>query len=237
MTDTFNILDFQRVFRTGLRSGASVSYSLENNVGHSVGSLLTETLFDNVNGARLPAFFTGSISGTVLTVSSVTSGSIAVGQTLQWSGVGSTEPMIESFGTGTGGVGTYNISIDEGTVGSGSMNTDGVIITPSWASGVQIIGHIQFPTLTAVANGFCSVHLFRNAQPTPLFGDDAYHQRINYNDTNPSYTSITTETGIMDVQSLNESWSLRGWQNSGASQSLTSTPNGGTYWLRAIFYP
>lgn len=53
----------------------------------------------------------GSASGTVLTVTSVTDpmGDIAVGQTIYVSGV-STGVTIASLGSGTGGVGTYNLS-------------------------------------------------------------------------------------------------------------------------------
>lgn len=55
------------------------------------------------------ASFTGSISGTVLTVSAMTSGTIVNGMALSYSG--NTPPTyITSFGTGTGGAGTYNIN-------------------------------------------------------------------------------------------------------------------------------
>jgi hypothetical protein len=66
------------------------------------------------------ANFTGSISGTVLTVSAVSSGTIVNGMALSYSGV--TPPLIiSSFGTGTGGAGTYNLSANAGTVTSRAM--------------------------------------------------------------------------------------------------------------------
>jgi hypothetical protein len=53
-----------------------------------------------------PSAFTGSISGTTLTVTAIASGQIFVGQTI--SGTGVTEgQMITAFISGTGGVGTY----------------------------------------------------------------------------------------------------------------------------------
>jgi hypothetical protein len=64
--------------------------------------------------------FTGSISGTVLTVSAVSSGTFTTGMALSYSGI--TPPItISSFGTGTGGVGTYNLSTSGGTVTSRAM--------------------------------------------------------------------------------------------------------------------
>lgn len=68
-----------------------------------------------------PTSFTGSISGTVLTVSAISSGTITVGQIL--TGAGITACPIASLGTGTGGTGTYNLAITQGTVGSEAMTT------------------------------------------------------------------------------------------------------------------
>jgi hypothetical protein len=53
--------------------------------------------------------FTGSISGTTLTVISVSSGTIGTGQSLFGVGIGS-EVIITALGTGSGGVGTYTIN-------------------------------------------------------------------------------------------------------------------------------
>jgi Pectate lyase superfamily protein len=66
--------------------------------------------------------FTGSISGTTLTVTSVTFGTFSVNQVITGSGVTS-GTTISSFGTGTGGVGTYTVSASQ-TVGSESMSVN-----------------------------------------------------------------------------------------------------------------
>lgn len=66
--------------------------------------------------------FTGSISGTVLTVSAVAAGAITVGQRVHYNGmVGSI--TVASFGTGSGGVGTYNLSTTAGVIASSPMAT------------------------------------------------------------------------------------------------------------------
>jgi hypothetical protein len=57
------------------------------------------------------AVFTASVSGTTMTVTAVTSGTIHVGMVL--SGVISANTTITALGTGTGGTGTYIVSISQ----------------------------------------------------------------------------------------------------------------------------
>lgn len=70
------------------------------------------------------AGFTGSISGTVLTVTAVATGTIVVGQTLFGTGI-TENTVITALGSGSGGVGTYNINTSQ-TVGSQTINAIGV---------------------------------------------------------------------------------------------------------------
>lgn len=70
------------------------------------------------------ALFTGSISGTTLTVTAITSGTIAINQALFGLGVTSAT-VITALGTGTGGVGTYTINQSQ-TVASTLMNSAAV---------------------------------------------------------------------------------------------------------------
>jgi hypothetical protein len=56
------------------------------------------------------AVVTGSIASTVLTVTAVSSGALAIGQVISGTGV-TAGTYIVSLGTGTGGVGTYNLSV------------------------------------------------------------------------------------------------------------------------------
>ena len=71
--------------------------------------------------APATAVFTGSISSTTLTVSSVSSGTIAVGQSLYGVGV-SAETVITALGTGTGGAGTYTVNVSQ-TVTARALNS------------------------------------------------------------------------------------------------------------------
>ena len=73
---------------------------------------------ESMNSATVGAIVTATISGTTMTVSAVTSGALHVGQTIQ--GVGVTlGTIITALGSGSGGVGTYTLSVAS-TVGSGT---------------------------------------------------------------------------------------------------------------------
>lgn len=108
--------------------GGAVTAVFQINTG------LDTTLYANGWGAGtwggiLPSSsvtFTGSIAGTTLTVTSVVSGTLAVGQLISASGVSASPPgsaatYITALGTGTGGVGTYTVGVSQ-TVSSRTMN-------------------------------------------------------------------------------------------------------------------
>ena len=75
-------------------------------------------------GGQVGAVFTGSISGTSLTVTDITSGAIAIGQTLSGTGITSGTKIL-AFQTGAGGnvneAGTYTLNISQ-TVASTTIN-------------------------------------------------------------------------------------------------------------------
>jgi hypothetical protein len=92
---------------------------------------------DNVGLAAEGSVFTGSISGTTLTVTASASGSIVLGQVISGSGVtGGT--TITAFGTGTGATGTYTVSASQ-TVGSTAMTGAGYspLLTPEQYCGIE----------------------------------------------------------------------------------------------------
>lgn len=81
----------------------------------SLGAWATQIISIYVSSTNTPsAVFTGSIAGTTLTVSAVTSGTIAVGQTLT-DATGDVTPgtTITEFVTGAGGIGTYTVSASQ----------------------------------------------------------------------------------------------------------------------------
>ncbi len=89
------------------------TWSLDNG-GYPQGAVLAKVT---------TAAFTGSISGTTLTVTAVTSGVIAVGQVLSGSGV-TADTVITAYGTGTGGAGTYTVNNSQ-TLASDALTSSG----------------------------------------------------------------------------------------------------------------
>ena len=80
-----------------------------------------EGTYVDVDGNATTASFTGSISGTTLTVTAMTTGSptILAGMYLVGSGI-TAGTQITGGGSGSGGIGTYTVSISQ-TVGSGDF--------------------------------------------------------------------------------------------------------------------
>ena len=74
-----------------------------------------------INNPSSSAFFTGSISGTTLTVTNIKNGLITVGQSLFGPGI-TAETVITALGSGSGGVGTYTINNSQ-TISSENMNS------------------------------------------------------------------------------------------------------------------
>jgi hypothetical protein len=93
--------------------------------GNGTNGAQNNTFLDSGN----PAEFTGSISGTTLTVTAVASGTIKVGQWISGSGItASPQTTITALGTGTGGIGTYTVNQSQ-TVSSTTITSNGFPIT------------------------------------------------------------------------------------------------------------
>jgi len=109
-----------------------------------------------VIGTQTAAIFTGSTSGTTLTVSSVKSGTIAVGQQFFAIG-GAQETVITALGTGSGGVGTYTINISQ-NLASAQFYTS--------SSGAIVTGAISGTTLTVSAVSSGTLYVGQTIQGT-----------------------------------------------------------------------
>ena len=95
---------------TVITGGSGTSWTV--NISQTVAS-------EGMSSVAVGAVITADISGTTLTVSAVTSGTLYLGQTIQGAGV-TANTMITAFVSGSGGTGTYTVSTNQ-TVSSETM--------------------------------------------------------------------------------------------------------------------
>ncbi len=121
----------QAIFGQGIAQNTVITA-----LGTGSGGVGTYTVSDSqtvtstaINSVASPAIVTGSISGTTLTVSAVTSGTLKIGQTIEGSGV-TDGTIITAFGTGSGGAGTYTVSASQ-TVSSTTIYALNWTVLPS----------------------------------------------------------------------------------------------------------
>jgi len=121
----------QAIFGQGIAQNSVITA-----LGTGTGGVGTYTVSDSqtvastaINSVASPAIVTGAISGTTLTVSAVTSGTLKIGQTIEGSGV-TDGTIITAFGTGSGGAGTYTVSASQ-TVSSTTIYALNWTVLPS----------------------------------------------------------------------------------------------------------
>ena len=128
--DTFNdLLDSlslsqQFVFGANENVFTWIAGQRQYRVGNPIMTLLGLTPFTGVIGAA----FQGQTATTVLTVNSMTSGTLNVGDIVLGAGLPA-NTQIASFGTGSGGTGTYNLTTTPGTIAAEGMTTQSQVIT------------------------------------------------------------------------------------------------------------
>ena len=148
----------------------------------------TEIIFTTTNnqtqytigpGGQIGASFTGSISGTTLTVTAIGSGAIAIGQTLSGTGV-TAGTTIVGFNTGAGGnvneVGTYTITPSQ-TASSTTISayyqrplslTSAYVRISTTANGAPIIGGgLDYPVAVLNFDQYNSIGLKTMSGPWP----------------------------------------------------------------------
>jgi hypothetical protein len=101
----------------------TMSNGVDTHVGHGATNIQSINAKHEIYGVPFEdaAVFTGSISGTALTVTAVTSGILSAGQRVYGAGITSST-FITSIGTTGGGVGTYTVNNSQ-TVSSMTMNS------------------------------------------------------------------------------------------------------------------
>jgi hypothetical protein len=96
------------------------------------------------------AVVTGSIAGTTLTVTAVTSGALVVGQTISGTGIVD-NTVVTAFGTGTGGIGTYTVSKSQ-TAASTTISTVANVTAPYTISAADTVPGEPLPIPVTAAS-------------------------------------------------------------------------------------
>ena len=193
------------------------------------------------------AVFTGSTSGTTLTVSSVSSGTIGVGQSLYSVGVAA-ETVITALGTGTGGAGTYTINVSQ-TVTARNLNsaTTGATFTATIAGATMTVSAVASGTLylgqtiqgagvtansviTALGTGTGGTGTGGSDNTAPTIAITCNTDMVLLGQTPTVYFTLSeasTTFGLGDITVMGGT--LSNFQGSGTSYSATFTPTPNTY--------
>ena len=183
------------------------------------------------------AIFVGSISGTTLTVTTVTSGYLAVGQSLNGTGIAA-NTIITALGTGTGLAGTYTVNTSQ-TVASTTINTTGTGWGQSASGGVTTAYQIRLWSQSnygqnLVINPRGGAIYYWVVDNNPNIYDRA--QQLSYTNTNTQngvqywltdtgsfYGYVNPATGILNITSV-----ISGTVIVGANLYGTNIPSGST---------
>lgn len=141
----------------------------------AVPGVLDAYALENPLGGTSGATFVGSISGSTLTVASISSGTIAAGQMITGTGTVSGS-LITSQGTGTGGTGTYIVSIPQ-TVASTTIT--------SAPAGVTLVAHSIYVAAYGGAALDVATAIFKKKNPGCSYNGTT---TVTVQDTNPAYT-------------------------------------------------
>jgi hypothetical protein len=189
---------------------------------------------------NIQAVVTGSIAGTTLTVSAVTSGTVYVGAQISGTGV-TAGTTITALGTGTGGTGTYTVSTSQ-TVSSTTITTSdaaGNRFNQTFEESGDRLLH-NYATTNAGFPSFDSyMQVYAGSNPSllfpaiPLMMNQGYKVqtraggalKLGFVPTTATTATLTDETSGNVLQKVNRS---RIDTAGIASDTLIDTPNGVT---------
>lgn len=157
--------------------------------------LFQERLAFNVD-SLVQAAFTGSISGTTLTITAVTVGALAVGSSIYGPNVAA-NTVITALGSGTGGVGTYSVTPSQNAA-SGPFQAG----TKASQQYTQVTVQVDVHGPASGDNAQVVTTLFRDEYCTTFFTNYGFAM-------DPLYTSDPRQTPFLDEnQQVEERWTI-----------------------------
>lgn len=209
-----------------------------------------------VNGLRLARYnslkrsgqtvaaCTGSISGTTLTVTALSSGAVSIGQTITGTNVTAGTKIVRqitNIGTAPGGVATYEVSVSQtvsstAITGAGPTNDDGVwdfaaAMSPAgddkYAVGPDPFAESRTPTIcTGSISGVTATITAHTSGPALRIGDtlvDASGSTVTGNvKNNTTIVAIGTYNGTTGTLTVSRNHSGYPYPNAVASTTLTN---------------
>jgi hypothetical protein len=215
------------VFR-GAISGTLMSITTPSGAGTAIapGMLVTGAgvaAGTTVVSAVPSGLFIGTIAGTVLTVTAVISGAVTIGQQLTSPGISiASGTTITSFGTGTGGVGTYNLSASSTVATPVEIRATGAfggtgnyLVSVSQTVGANSFLYFSGPTAAVVTGSVAGTVLTVSAVASGVLtvGSIVTGTGVNAGTT---IASLGTGTGGVGTYNLSASMSV-------ASTTITAT--------------
>jgi hypothetical protein len=168
--------------------GSSVKMAWDASTeGLVIGDLTADTVLHLKDNLNPDAVFTASISTTTLTVTAVTSGTLAVGQRVFGSGV-LPNTKITALGTGTGGTGTYTVNQSQ-TQSSATLRS---------VSDIRNTLRFEDTDTTAATGAALGVIEFESAD-TNSPGLKAFMGAFNADSSPDAYLSFGTASGTDDA--------------------------------------
>ncbi len=160
---------------------------------------------------------TGSITTTVLTITDVSAGLLAVGDIINGSGV-TAGTVITSFGTGTGGTGTYNVNNSQTVASTTIANKNTEKIKLQWLipGGFMAIGDVIW----------ADSHFSKSGTTASNFMARDFHIGSNGTITDPSLNNISVDTRVTSSASNIVCDERKNWQVVSATSIKRSGPVG-----------
>jgi RHS repeat-associated protein len=201
----------------GTGTGGTGTYTV--NYSQSVGSTTVSALSN-------AAVVTGSIASTTMTVTAVSFGVLAVGQSVAGTGV-SAGTVITAFGTGTGGTGTYAVSPSQ-TASSTALTTspNSAVVTGSLAPNGGVVTGSITPSAAVVTGSIASNTLTVTAVTSGVL-------QVGQSVTGTGVASGTFITGLGTGNGGTGTYNINGAQTV-SSTTLTAAGAGGAMTVSAV---
>lgn len=159
------------------------------------GSVMTVA---SVNNGPQQASFTASLNGTVMTVTAIANGFLAAGQVLVGTGI-TAGTTIESFGTGGGGIGTYNLSGAATTESAESISAfapAGNLAVGQVVTGTGISANTYISSLGTGTGGAGTYNLNQAATTESTEAVQAYLPAVTFDSVSGAFVIVSGTTGV-----------------------------------------